>query len=566
VRQKIYTRKIIRKPFIVRSSSMSVSSFLLVATLCCVCHGGFLSQKPEFSSALLRAEVKGVLSEVLGAGHGITQLRLARIRSTLEPMYRTLPQNNNGRLSKAVMRYAVRRYFSQEHGWIVKGFEPHADLVNTSDSTDILDGKASAYISSVLEEKFAHDGFALDDVVAMVAAVERLTFDEVVRTVETSFWLNDHSVIDELSHAQMMEVLSSYLIVTMSLWGDTQTKEAHLDKSDMMVRYPHWQETLLFLVDIAGSDDYERSPSSNPFVQEKTFSFTDLIRISERVSEEFGAWSNHECHEMKDILTERDQHGAGRVKLADFFRTLHDDAWQFTESPEYLRQLGAMDDTSPSAGPQVLIANYISGMSNCITANTYYNICCLNECDKIYQHLEAHLPASTTTPTELIKAVESMHLSVNITPQLRDRLDEVAQTNKGSVPLHGRLVAQWLHFAFPHECPYPHKKGTIEPKTNSKMRESGADDTVSKHEIDQIFEMDRGFGPVLANDHMRSWSAHESLLDASTPSDGNDSVWPNRLRITVQVCMLISCVAVVLRELSRAVRPAGKNKMVEYDV
>merc|ERR1719281_2166442 len=24
------------------------------------------------------------------------------------------------------------------------------------------------------------------------------------------------------------------------------------------------------------------------------------------------------------------------------------------------------------------------------------------------------------------------------------------------VQLHGRLFAQWLHYAFPHECPYPH--------------------------------------------------------------------------------------------------------------
>ncbi|OLP24478.1 hypothetical protein AK812_SmicGene48940, partial [Symbiodinium microadriaticum] len=22
-------------------------------------------------------------------------------------------------------------------------------------------------------------------------------------------------------------------------------------------------------------------------------------------------------------------------------------------------------------------------------------------------------------------------------------------------PLHGRLFAQWMHYAFPHECPYP---------------------------------------------------------------------------------------------------------------
>merc|ERR1719214_497967 len=144
------------------------------------CQGqGFLSQKPANS---IRAELKGVLDEVLGQGHGVARSRLAKIRSTLQPLFRSLPKNNQGRLSGPVMRYAVRRYFSQEHAWIVKGFEPHAEIANTTDSSeDIIQGKVPAYIRSVLEEKFAHHGFELEDVVAMVAAVERLTCDEVVR-------------------------------------------------------------------------------------------------------------------------------------------------------------------------------------------------------------------------------------------------------------------------------------------------------------------------------------------------------------------------------------------------
>merc|ERR1719510_1026378 len=36
------------------------------------------------------------------------------------------------------------------------------------------------------------------------------------------------------------------------------------------------------------------------------------------------------------------------------------------------------------------------------------------------------------------------------------KLSGVAAHSGGTVPLHGRLFAQWLHFAFPHECPYPH--------------------------------------------------------------------------------------------------------------
>merc|ERR1719230_2287291 len=175
-------------------TSLSAVSFLVCLALLPSCHGqGFLSQKPQSS---IRAELKGVLDEVLGQGHGVAGSQLDKIRSTLQPLFRSLPKNNRGHLSGPVMRYAVRRYFSQEHAWIVKGFEPHAELVNTSEtSEDILQGKVPDYIRSVLEEKFAHNGFALEDVVTMVAAVERLAFDEVVRGVEDCFWLNDKSVV-----------------------------------------------------------------------------------------------------------------------------------------------------------------------------------------------------------------------------------------------------------------------------------------------------------------------------------------------------------------------------------
>merc|ERR1719387_1072567 len=38
---------------------------------------------------------------------------------------------------------------------------------------------------------------------------------------------------------------------------------------------------------------------------------------------------------------------------------------------------------------------------------------------------------------------------------LRSKLEEIAAKGNGRVPLHGRLFSQWLHYAFPYECPYP---------------------------------------------------------------------------------------------------------------
>merc|ERR1719281_2443594 len=154
-----------------------------------------------------------------------------------------------------------------------------------------------------------------------------------------------------------------------------------------------------------------------------------------------------------------DQFGTGRVKLSEFYGKSENGGWQFLESVDYLRSLGAIDESSTLQGPQVIIPNYVSGMSNCITSAAYYSVCCVNECDKIYQHLEKDLGAPMASVSEILQSVDSMPIGSNINTKVRARLEEIASQHSGKVPLHGRLFAQWLHHAFPHECPMPHAVG-----------------------------------------------------------------------------------------------------------
>merc|ERR1719446_1123036 len=87
---------------------------------------GFLSSTKEIDSEYIKLVVQASLDGVLGSGHGVKQERVTKINATLAPMFDALPKNQWGRLNSASMRYAVQRYFSQQHGWVVKGFEPHA--------------------------------------------------------------------------------------------------------------------------------------------------------------------------------------------------------------------------------------------------------------------------------------------------------------------------------------------------------------------------------------------------------------------------------------------------------
>merc|ERR1719161_377839 len=279
--------------------------------------------------------------------------------------------------------------------------------------------------------------------------MERLMFDEVVASVELAFQLNSKAFIEKMSRADLMEVLSSYLITEM-LEGTDDRVQHKLDKEHIRERYPNWDTTYLFLVDVVSSDIFSRRNSVNPFTGAETFNFEDATRMAELVSEQFGPWSNHECHEMRDLLTEYDVHHTGRVRVADFYRSTAEGAWQFLEPTQFLRQNGALDESSAYLGPQVIISNYIAGMSNCITSAPYYSICCLNDCDQVFQHLEALIPAPIATTSQIVDALNSLPQAPALTDKLRAWLDEIAAVHYGEVPIHGRLLSQWLHFVFPH--------------------------------------------------------------------------------------------------------------------
>merc|ERR1719498_2083362 len=140
--------------------------------------------------------------------------------------------------------------------------------------------------------------------------------------------------------------------------------------------------------------------------------------------------------------------GAGRVRLGDFYKkSMEQEKFQFVESVDYLRQLGAVDESDPQ-NPKVLIANYVNSPSNCVASSSYYSVCCRNECEQLFGHLEVQLAKPEATPKEIIALVSS--LPSRTTPGDRSlpdwlvgRLEEVAWQYGGYVPLHSRLFLQW---------------------------------------------------------------------------------------------------------------------------
>jgi len=240
--------------------------------------------------------------------------------------------------------------------------------------------------------------------------------------------------------------------------------------------------------------------------------------VAERVGEQFGRFQDHECRQIKAALVAKEEAGTGRVRLSDFWKDAHDNpdgAWQFGESLNYLRQLGVLDE-SDSNNLRVMIANYISSPSNCIASSSFYSVCCMDECEALIGHLEKEIAAPEARVERIAAVITNLPSSSVAVPRtlsktLLNRLEEIAVGHGGAVQLHGRLFAQWMHHAYPRECPYPHVSGTTNPQTPDEWMESGEETFATAEEMSGIIDQERNETETLDLDSL-PWSPEEELL------------------------------------------------------
>ena len=75
------------------------------------------------------------------------------------------------------------------------------------------------------------------------------------------------------------------------------------------------------------------------------------------------------------MLLALDRAKTGRVQLPDFYGANKDGEWRFGESEAYLRELGALDETSSWRGKQVIVSNHMQAASNCVVTRAHYLVC-----------------------------------------------------------------------------------------------------------------------------------------------------------------------------------------------
>merc|ERR1719356_1775979 len=134
--------------------------------------------------------------------------------------------------------------------------------------------------------------------------------------------------------------------------------------------------------------------------------------------------------------------------------------------------------------------------------------------------VEAAVGAPVGTVDQVLQVVGSLTDSddapAHLDETMRAQLQRVASMHGGYVPLHGRLFAQWLHYAFPRDCAFPHKVGASRALTPAQFGEESivSEEEVSRHVAEDVVQRDLA-GPNLTadqGDFMTQWSEEEELL------------------------------------------------------
>jgi len=432
----------------------------------------------------------------------------------LRKMYTSLPKNVYGNLGHETIRYALRRYFMNRYGWLISGLE-----------ADSPTGWVPAFVVNALEGRAGVQGIDLHGLATLTATLEDIVDKTSEERLATAMQITFDENRSSYSMAEADDVMETYVIMSLSpsKWivshrGSELTKKKQFfreHKESQFKTIVEWYAPLR-----------ERHLGALPADAE--VSQETLVKLSIDLDKNFHHYFDIDCSAMKKVLSKHVGRRAGRLRLAAFYNMSLYAEWEFDEKEEYLRALGALDETANPAS--VIIANYALGKHNCLNETSLYAVCCRNTCEDLMTSLEDHIGAPSASEDVIARFVaelpsESKKAPRELPAELLARLSEVAALHGGRVPLHGRLFAMWMHHAYPLECPFPHEAGTTRASTAEEwMAQTGQSSQKTEAELQQVIEADTcsldAEGKVDCGEEITDlpWSMREELLVVSMDS------------------------------------------------
>lgn len=338
---------------------------------------------------------EGVLATVVAglSPDGNAAERIRELEDALRPTYIALPKNAYGRLDHSVVRYALHRLMVQQHGWYIKGLEPNGTARNDS-SVDGLKQWVPQHLHAHLDRREGADkGLDLIDLAAMATMLERLVHNEALSRLEAVYngqSLDSTAVVES---GQADELLQLYIMGYLQAGNYTYaTSSAALTKLNLFRRrYPGWTDVVQWISEVQ---------SSLGVSDVDEVGFAQNAKVAEELGARYAALNDLDCHDLKaTMLSLEDSDKKGRVRMSAFYGVGLHSHWNFTEKVDYLRVLGALDETVPGQ-TSVIIPNYLASRPNCLEASTIYAVCCRNECEDLLAKLEVSFQSPLVLPED----------------------------------------------------------------------------------------------------------------------------------------------------------------------
>jgi hypothetical protein len=165
--------------------------------------------------------------------------------------------------------------------------------------------------------------------------------------------------------------------------------------------------------------------------------------------------------------------------------------------------------------------------------------------------LEGKVLAPTASPEQLLELVRNISSSSVDAPRslpqdMIAKMHAISEHHEGEVPLHGRLFAQWLHYAFPNECPFPQiVESSVALTPSAWLDDKGMDSAMASAEEKQQHIEASAQAESMLEISMAQWTEHEVLIAHEIPvvrRSGLNSIF----RITMQIAALLAAIRPVL--------------------
>jgi len=186
------------------------------------------------------------------------------------------------------------------------------------------------------------------------------------------------------------------------------------------------------------------------------------------------------------------------------------------------------------------------------------------------RELEGSISAAQASTEQLLVLVGNLssffvdaprHLSA----ELEAKLQTIADRHGGAVPLHGRLFAQWMHFAFPQECPFPHLAEDALAMNPSQWH-NAKDLHVTAEDKERLKEVAAASGALSAGDPLvMEWSDEEVLLLQEPQRRGLGQTISEFMRLVLPLSLAVTIVRVGMASL-RFTTSSVNEKFSEFAV